>query len=198
MKFFLKKLGIITICADWHLCWKPLEEKCWQEEKGGPSISWVIRLLWESSHHPSHSPGNLLWVIFPVWEMRLPWSHPCPLAWLLGDQWSALVVRQMGMHFMGISLWVVRLPTDSPVRMPVWVNLESPHQQHCPVKGRFPRRHGWGTHWAGDKVVGRSGQGHLGWESTRVAPALWVIPSLPKVLGRKRFRIKADPYYRLS
>lgn len=57
--FFLKKLGIITVCADWHLCWKPLEEKCWQEEKGGPPISWVIRLLWEGSHHPLPQPRKL-------------------------------------------------------------------------------------------------------------------------------------------
>lgn len=192
MKFFFKETRNHN-----HLCrlaslLKTLRRKCWQEEKGGPSISRVIRLLWESSH----SPGNLLWVICPVWEMHPPWSHRCPVAWLLGDQWSALVVRQMGMHFMGITLWVVRLPTDSPVRMPVCINLESaPPNQDCPVKGRFPRRHGWGTHWAGDKMLGRSGQAHSGWESTRVAPALCVIPSLPKLLWRKWFRIKAGQYW---
>ena len=192
MKFFFKETRNHN-----HLCrlaslLKTLRRTCWQEEKAGPPISRVIRLLWESSH----SPGNLLWVICPVWEMHLHWSHRCPLVWLLGDQWSALVVRQMGMHFMGITLWIVKLPTDLPVKMPVCVNLESapPPNQDCPVKGKFPRRHGWGTHWARDKVLGRSGQAHSGWESTRVAPALWVIPSLPKLLWRKWFRIKAGQY----
>ena len=132
MKFFFKETRNHN-----HLCrlaslLKTLRRKCWREEKGGPSISRVFRLLWESSH----SPGNLLWVICPVWEMHPPWSHRCPVAWLLGDQWSALVVRQMGMHFMGITLWVVRLPTDSPVRMPVCINLESAPPQTRTVLSR--------------------------------------------------------------